>query len=169
MFQVWKTIKLGTGLRSADNFCKAIKSARMRIDGWADDILGKKEFGWLAFEEEVELVAASVADLGFKDGASRWDVYTRAKGLGLDHCPPEVGPQLRLQYLDQPRGEWLYIAMDPITDSADRLRLFVVGTDDDAHWLSADRGYSNDILPGSDRFIFLRRKYSHPKTNTHIL
>ena len=46
MFQVWKTIKLGTGLRSADNFCKAIKSARMRIDGWADDILGKKEFGW---------------------------------------------------------------------------------------------------------------------------
>ena len=39
-FKVFKTIKLGTGLKTAGDFRKAIKDNKMRIGDWANDILG---------------------------------------------------------------------------------------------------------------------------------
>jgi hypothetical protein len=62
----------------------------------------------------VELVLLSAADLGFKSQSSLADVYKRARKVGLELCPAEVGPQLRLDYRNQPRGEALHIAMQPL-------------------------------------------------------
>ena len=158
VWKTWKTIQLGTGLQTADDFRKEVVKAGMKIGDWANDILGKPAFTATTSETEVELVVASVAELGFKDGATRKDIYVRAQELGLDLCPPEVGPQLRLQYTDQPKGEWLVIAMEPITDSDGDLSLFYVGHDGDERWLSASHGYPGDFWCGHFRFVFLRRK-----------
>ncbi len=158
VWKTWKTIQLGTGLQTADDFRKAVKSAGMKIGDWANDILGKPAFTATTIETEVELVVASVAELGFKDGATRKDIYVRAQELGLDLCPPEVGPQLRLQYTDQPKGEWLVIAMEPITDSDGDLNLFSVARDGGGRWLSANDGYPGHFWHGNFRFVFLRRK-----------
>lgn len=158
VWKTWKTIQLGTGLQTADDFRKAVKLAGMKIGDWANDILGKPAFTATTSETEVELVVASVAELGFKDGATRKDIYVRAQELGLDLCPPEVGPQLRLQYTDQPKGEWLVIAMEPITDSDGNLSLFFVERDDDVRWLYALSGSPDHFWHGSSRFVFLRRK-----------
>jgi hypothetical protein len=158
VWKTWKTIKLGTGLQTADDFRKAVKSAGMKIGDWANDILGKPAFTATTSETEVELVVASVAELGFKDGATRKDIYIRAQEFGLDLCPPEVGPQLRLQYTDQSKGEWLVIAMEPITDSVGDLYLFYVELDDGERWLDANDGRPDVFWDGYDRFVFLRRK-----------
>jgi hypothetical protein len=158
VWKTWKTIQLGTGLQTADDFRKEVVKAGMKIGDWANDILGKPAFTATTSETEVELVVASVAELGFKDGATRKDIYVRAQELGLDLCPPEVGPQLRLQYTDQPKGEWLVIAMEPITDSDGDLRLFRVARGDGERWLGADRGYPVNFWRGHYRFVFLRRK-----------
>ncbi len=158
VWKTWKTIKLGTGLKSADDFRKEVVEAGMKIGDWANDILGKPAFTATTSETEVELVVASVAELGFKDGATRKDIYVRAQELGLDLCPPEVGPQLRLQYTDQPKGEWLVIAMEPITDSDGDLNLFHVGHGDGVRWLDADYGDPGYFWRGGGRFVFLRRK-----------
>ena len=158
VWKTWKTIKLGIGFRTTDDFRKAIKSARMKIGEEADYILGKPSFTVAESFTEVELVACSVAELGFNDGTTRKDIYIRAEELGLDLCPPEVGPQLRLQYTDQPMTEALVIAMEPITDSDDDLSLFRVVHAGDGRWLHVSRGLPDFFWDGNDRFVFLRRK-----------
>lgn len=141
VWQTWKTVKLGTGLKTADDFRKAVKKAGMKVSNWGSDILGKPAFTVSTEEMEIELVLTSVAELGFKDGATRKDIYVRAQELGLDLCPTEVGPQLRLQYKDQPKGEWLVIAMEPVTDSDSGLRLFYVAHGDGELWLTPSTAF----------------------------
>lgn len=117
-FQIWKTIQLGTGLKSADDFRRDLTAGGFRIGDWGNDILGKPAFKVASklTEVDLDLVNPSVAELGFKDGATFKDACERAISLGLEPCPNEVGPQLRLQYKDQPKGEWLRIAMKDVVE-----------------------------------------------------
>ena len=142
---VWKTIQLSTH-KSVDDIRSDLKENGFSVTDWADDILGK-----VVISQErtaVNLVGVSVAELGFKEGATRTKVYDRAQELGLELCPAEIGPQLRLQYKDQPNGEWLLIGMEPITVSAgysvifdvvrvnDGSRLYVACSRPDSFWCS---------------------------------
>lgn len=158
-FKVWKTLKLGTGLSTAADFRAALKRGGNKIGDWANDILGKPAFTAVSQETEVDLVKVTVAELGFKDSATYRQICERAMGFGLELCPAEVGPQLRLQYQDQPFGEWLVIAMEPIADSDGDLFVFYVEHDDDGRWLSGGRGGHPDYgWCGGVQFVFLRRK-----------
>ncbi|MFY9463112.1 MAG: hypothetical protein WAP52_02920 [Candidatus Sungiibacteriota bacterium] len=153
-FHVWCTIKLGTGLRTAGEFGIALKQAGCRIGDWGSDILGKPAFTASRVETEVDLVALSVAELGFKDGATRKDIYERAIEIGLELCPAEVGPQLRLQYKDQPNGERLLVAMNPIADSGGGLNVFNVERSDHDLWLSARSGRPDYFGHSGSRWVF---------------
>ena len=64
----------------------------------------------------MDSIKRSVADLGLPEGPTTEEIYAAARESGLDLCPAWVGPQLRLDYDDQPDGEILTIAMEPITD-----------------------------------------------------
>ena len=121
--KVFKTIELGTGLKTADAFRRSLKDNGIVIDEHADDILGKPGFTVATEETEIDLVVVSAAELGFKDATTLEQIYTRAKKLGLNLCPAEVGPQLCLQHKDQPNRE-LLIAMEPIIGLTDYLSLF---------------------------------------------
>lgn len=158
-FPIWKTIKLGTGLVTADDFRQALKKAGHRISDWANDILGKRAFQAADKEMKVvDLVVVSMKELGFPKGATRQDIYRKAQEMGLMLCPPEVGPQLRLQYPDQPNNEWLLIGMEPITDSDGYLRVFYVGRDVSDSWLGGRYSYADSFWDGGNRWVFLRRK-----------
>ncbi|MBI5152889.1 MAG: hypothetical protein HZA36_00275 [Parcubacteria group bacterium] len=61
-------------------------------------------------------------------------------------------------YTDQPNGEWLRIAMEPITDSSGDLCIFKVGQYDDDPWLFWDYGYPEGFWYGDGCFVFVRRK-----------
>jgi len=154
--KVFKTIKLGTGLKTADDFRKAIRDSGMQIGDWANEILGKPAFTAATEETEIDLVAKSVAELGFKDRATREQIYNRAKEIGLDLCPVEVGPQLRLQYKDQSNGEWLVVATEPIAGSGGGLGLFGVGRDGSGLWLHGCCGRPGTIWYAGFRFVFAR-------------
>ncbi len=158
-FKVWKTIKLGrSNLRRADDFHKDIKDCRMRIGDWASDILGKPAFTVATEETEIKLVLVTVADLGFKNGATREDIYKRAQGLGLELCPSEVGPQMRLQYKDQPNDERILIGMEPISGSDGDLSVFCVEHLGDRLWLDSRSGGPGHFWYGVRRWVFARRK-----------
>jgi hypothetical protein len=74
----------------------------------------------------VDLVVVSGADLGTPTEPSLADVYARAHGHGLSLAPAEVGPQLRLEYLDQPIGEFLHVGMKPINTWSGEPTIFVL-------------------------------------------
>lgn len=54
----------------------------------------------------VETVELSVAELGHAQGATSAQINERAATFGLSPCPLELGPHLRLEFLDQPEGYW---------------------------------------------------------------
>jgi hypothetical protein len=153
---VWKTVKLGT-CKTADEYRKALKKAGRRIGDWANDILGKPAFTASEMETEVDLVVATVAELGLKGGQYK-DICTRAVEMGLELCPAEVGPALRLVYDDQPKGEWLIIAMEAITDSDGDLGVFGVERGYDGLWLDGYYGHPEHLWSSDARFVLVRRK-----------
>ena len=158
IWTTWKTIKLGT-FKNVDEIRKALKAGGHSIGDWANDILGKPAFKVSETEQDVELVNVSVEELGFKDGARYADICKRALELGLDYCPAEVGPQLRLQYKDQSNGTYVVVAMEAITDSVGRFRVFYVERYDGGdRWLDSYNGHPDDVWGDSRRFVFLRRK-----------
>lgn len=158
-FKTFRTLKLGTGIKDADGFRKALKKADCNIGDWGNNILGKPAFKVAEAETEVELVVVSNAELGFENGATVKETYARAKELGLELCPNEVGPQLRLQYKDQPKGGWLLIAMEPITDSGGDLYVFYVERyGDGKQWLRGSFGHPDYRWHASSCWVFLRRK-----------
>ena len=153
----WKTIKLGVH-ENADSYRQALKKAGYEIGRRANDMMGHPNFKIVAKSVDVELVVVTVAELGFPDGATRKDIYEKALSLGFQLCPPEVGPSLRLQYPDQPNGEWLLIGMEPIADSGGALFVFYVEHDDYGRWLYGHYGYPGYVWRGSSRWLFVRGK-----------
>jgi hypothetical protein len=82
--------------------------------------------------------------------------YACALELGLELCPAEVGPVLRLAYKDQPLSGWLIIAMNVITVSVGGLSVFRVEHDDRGLWLSAGYGHPESFCGSDKHFVFVR-------------
>jgi len=154
----WKTIRLGTGLKTADDFVQAIKAAGGKVGDYARDILGKPAFTASNQPTEIDLIIVTVSELGFPKGATRKEIYAKAQSLGLSLCPPEVGPQLRLQYMDQPNNEYLLIGMEPIAGSHGALSVFLVAHDGHGPWLYSHSDYPDDVWLDNDRWVFVRGK-----------
>jgi hypothetical protein len=65
----------------------------------------------------VSLVRKSSHDLHFTHPVSREMIYRRALDMGLALCPASVGPSLSLEYDDQPLGETVNVAMEPLAET----------------------------------------------------
>jgi hypothetical protein len=76
----------------------------IRLNQAAEELFAHPAFTTAAWSQLLECVEASVSDLGLPAGAVMGTVLHRAGERGLAMCPLEVGPHLRLQYLDQPEG-----------------------------------------------------------------
>jgi len=119
----------------------------------------------------LRVVLLSVSSLGFPEGALTREVigsehdqdlfgnaapFTGGKGhqLGLTLCPPDVGPQYRLDYRDQPVNERLYVAMKPIISSDGEPRVFVIAHNAEGLSLDAARARPDDRWAPDDKFLF---------------
>jgi hypothetical protein len=109
----WKRITLGS-YKGVNSLRTALEAARVRVGDSADEVLGRPAFQFSPAKHDVDLMVVSVAELGFPNGARLADIHRRAGELGLELCPAEVAPLLRLAYTNQPMGEFLNVAMRPI-------------------------------------------------------
>jgi hypothetical protein len=152
-FQIWRTITLGT-YKSVNAYRRALDSAGIKIGDAADEILGRPGFPYGTMKTDVELVLVSAADLGLETESSLADVYKRARQVGLQLCPAEVAPKLRLDYRDQPLGDALNIAMEPVaTHSGEPTILALVNFGTGLALIGSD-GRSKFMVPRTWRFVF---------------
>lgn len=157
IFPTWRTVKLGTH-KDVKALRKAMENAGIKIGDYASSMLKHTMFTVASAETEIELVRVSVAELGFPKGATRAAIYDAARAKGLSVCPAEVGPQVRLQYLDQPMNEWFLIGMEPIPDSDDNPLVFSVEHDGYGRWLFSNVGHAEGVWYGDARWVFCRSK-----------
>jgi len=152
---VWKTITVGT---FANSFAllNALDAAGCGIGDSAAEILARPAFTVSATKTTVELAAVSAAELGFHtDVVPLADIYERARQLGFGLAAAEVAPQLRLQYFDQPLGEFL-IAMDPIKTWKGESVILTVANGGAGLILIGRDGNADAQIPVASRFLFVR-------------
>jgi hypothetical protein len=157
---IWKTITIGE-YKGANAVRAAIDAAPCPIamGDWADEILGRPAFPFSRAKLDIDLVVVSAAELGFgPDGASLRDIYARADTFGLDLCPAEVGPILRLNYLDQPIGEFLHVAMRPVATYGGELVDFTLGNGGSSLLLIGGNAQPDAAFTGAVRFVFMRAR-----------
>lgn len=152
--KVWRRIALGTGLEDAVDFRHALKVNGHKVASWAKAALDESAFTAATEQVVVELVSVSVLGLGFQHGTPYERICDRGRELGLELCPAEVGPQLRLQYKDQPKGEWLRIAMKAIAIPGGSLTIFSVRNQDGEGWLGSEIGSHLYQYDPATNFVF---------------
>src|SRR3989338_2502860 len=165
-FRFLRTITLGTH-KDVPTLQSAITDAGKKISDWGNGIMDQPAFTIAQQEEKLHLVETSVAEIGFPKGTTYKTFRERAVGTEVEFegetytvelCPNEAGPKLRIEYDDQPKGEWLRVAMEAITDSDGSLGLFDVGRGGGDVWLFGNDGHGGRDWDGEDRFMFCLRK-----------
>jgi hypothetical protein len=153
---IWKTVTLGA---FANSFAlrNALDAADCGIGDLAEEILARPAFTLASNKTAVDLVVVSAAELGLTaDSASLKDIYSRAEKLGLSLAPAEVGPELRLQYFDQPTGEFLHVGMNPIKTWKGDPVIFVVANGGAGLILIGENGSAETQVSTSSSFLFVR-------------
>ena len=161
IYKIWRTIELGTGLKTAEDFEKALKEAGRETNSGAQKLLEvvEKEIGENSSykKEEVDLVEATPAELGLPKGGTLEQIYEAAKKNGLEKCS-EAGPQSAIQYEDQPKGEYRLIGVD-------NHRAFIVRHGSDGkRWLVGNDFSAGDVWYPDNPFVWVRRKKSELKS-----
>jgi hypothetical protein len=152
---VWRTITIGT---FANSFAllNALDAAGCGIGGSAEEILARPAFTVGTTKTNVELFALSAVELGFQtDTAPLADIYARAQQLGFGLAVAEVAPQLRLQYFDQPMGEFL-VGMAPIKTWKGEPVILAVANGGAGLVLIGRDGSADAEIPVASRFLFVR-------------
>jgi hypothetical protein len=123
----------------------------------AAEIIGRPAFALSKTKRGLDLVVVTPAGLGLEgENVAVATVYARAELLGFALCPAEVGPQLRLQYLDQPLGEALHVAMLPIPRYTGEPTTFALINGGAGLLLTGNDGNLDVAVPRTRRFVFVR-------------
>ena len=157
---VWRRLKFGTvELPTMAEYSSALEAANCQSSSCADSLFWRLVQTVVEPQTELDLVDATVEEIGFPQGAHRGEIYARAKRQGLDLCPQKTGPQLRLEYLDQPAGELLHVAMEPIAIGQDGEHgVWCIEHGKDGLWLDSADGSVLVFWPADTRWIWCRRR-----------
>lgn len=143
-----------------------LQKQSIQMNAYGEILFADDRFEVSEASYSLDTVELTVADLGFPDGAVLSQIYKRAAELGLGLCPLELGPHLRVQYLDQPVDNEeagrknrapsgsITIASKIISEDDEFPKGFYVRNIDGMLWL---RGYIADdlhIWNPHDRLIF---------------
>jgi len=160
-----KNIVLGG--KSKEQLLAELVAAGIELNDAARTLFASDRFTTLRTSQLFVTAEMAVRQLGFEQGATTSDLYARAVALGLSLAPMELGPQLRLQYQDQPEGYYghpetkhrappgsITVASLPISDDEQFPKGFYLRRIKGRLWL---RGYwcdDKNVWNPDDRLVF---------------
>ncbi|MDO8601899.1 MAG: hypothetical protein Q7R62_02110 [bacterium] len=151
IFTLWRMLTVGV-YQSVTDIRSALATAGMRLGDWAADILGKVTLPVTA--ETVEFGRTTVRELGFTKATKLRDILAAIKARGHKLCLATDGVAIRIGYPDQPNGECVWLAMEPVAGSGGLSRILRVGRDGGGLWLGAYcYGLDGVWNPGSEFFF----------------
>lgn len=160
----WKTLAIGTFTDSL-KLRNELDRVGCNVGGQAAEILARPTFIIASHKTNVELALVSPTQLGFtSDRVTLANLYTRARNLGFELAPAEVGPQLRIQYFDQPIGEFLIIGMEPIKTWSGEPVILNVANGGAGLILIGQDGRAEAEIPITSRIVFARSRKPAPST-----
>ena len=149
---------------------EALREAGVELNEAARTLFAHEHFTPFETPSIIRTTEVSVADLGLPQGGTMPDIATRAADRGLFPCPLELGPHLRLQYLDQPEGHVshpetrhtappgsLTVVSTPIADDEDVPKGFYLRRIDGILWLRGYRASLDHVWGPGDRLVFAFR------------
>lgn len=163
---VTRFVEIG-GLTKTQHVQK-LQEHSIMMNKFAEQLFSDERFITSDKKYNLKTVELTVKDLGFPNGASITQIFKQAISLGLELCPLELGPHLRLNYLDQPEGFTgdhsknqaptgsITIASEILAEEDDFPKGFYLRRINGVLWL---RGYIADdlhIWNPDDHFIFVK-------------
>ncbi|WP_066050744.1 helicase [Robertmurraya korlensis] len=166
---ITRTLEVG-GLTKCE-LIKKLQQSSILINEYGERLLADERFTTSETKYRLQTIELTVGNLGFPDGATTTQFFKRANELGLELCPIELGPYLRLEYLDQPEGDSrnhmqkkhqapsgsITIASEILAEEEDFPKGFYLRRINGVLWL---RGYVADDLHvwnSDDHFIFCQK------------
>ncbi|HBW47310.1 TPA: hypothetical protein DEF17_05200 [bacterium] len=153
--------ELEIGGKNVEQLEREMREKGINISDYAEDMLKSQDFTTTQNPEEIDLVHLKVGDLGLPGIPTTDQIYARAEELGLELCPAEVGPLLRLKDSEQPLGEWYRVAMKQIADRRGYPNVFNLERDGGGLWLRYCWADPGDRWGSGNQFVFRSRKVSH--------
>lgn len=155
---VFTTVKIGT-YQSVESMIASLVH-RYYVDEEIQGAMRQDDFTIADDVSTVDLVVVSPHDLGVDGRAEYPEIVDRAERLlGLELCPPEAAPQLRLQYPGhQPEDEYLTVAHEPIRGRVGGLYLCKVQYyySKGPSLLASKYNSANSFYSSNSRFVFAR-------------
>lgn len=141
----------------------------IHLNQYAEALFEDGRFTTLGRQHHVEIAALSVGELGFGGGATYGQLLARALEAGWVECPLELGPHLRIQFLDQPDGAdglplthgrappgSITVASPPLDDDDDTPKGFYLRRVGGALWLRGYRSWAGHVWSPGDVLVFSR-------------
>jgi hypothetical protein len=158
---------VGVGGTSKQQLLEQLVESKIELNESAQTLFSSDKFTTLATRQMVTAVELAVRDLGFAHGATDLEVRDKAAAAGLCLPPIELGPHLRLQYLDQPEGYWghpvtkhrappgsLIVASAPLSEDDEFPKGFYLRRIKGTLWLRGYRSSAEHLNDPDVRFVF---------------
>jgi hypothetical protein len=161
------TRKIEVGGLTKSQLIQKLQKYSILMNEYGEKLIADNKFTSSDAKYNLHTIELTVGNLGFSDGATTAQIFKKASELGLELCPLELGPYLRLEYLDQPEGYSgkplqrnqapsgsITIASEKLSEEDDFPKGFYLRRINGVLWL---RGYNADDLHvwnPNDHFIF---------------
>lgn len=146
------------GGKTSEQLQVELREAGINVTSYTEDLMRSPDFTTLPSPQMLGSVRLRVADLGLRKYPTTDEIYQKAQELGLELCPAEVGPYLRLKDTKQPLGGWYFIGMKQVAGRSGDSSVFGLGCDEDGLWLSGSWVKHGGGWSPWDGFVFALRK-----------